>query len=560
MQVISPTQTGVPGKAALVRTLFGALIVATFGAIYARYVLGHAPLDIHELHWIWGDLSQVYVAWSQYLSDPNVHWLTSTRLSYPEPLSIALFDPMPLLLLAARPFAGFVQPGTQYLGYYFVACLVLQGVFGYFATLSAFKLVGYAQDVPSICAGVLAGALFASIPYTFYRFQGHTALSSQWVLVLSIWVALASTDWRSWRWCIANGAVVFLATGLNPYLALMVLVSDSVLTVMAWRRLRLGQVALRITVIAIIAAIGLWLFGFMGGATADSGGYGLYSMNLLGPLSSNGMARLLPLNIPDATGQQHFEGYTYLGLGILLLCLAGLVSRMTQRKQSAKFPFVPALLIALCCILLALSSTVTIAGHSLQVPIPKALTFLLSRFRGSGRLFWMAGFWLILASIAACTLRFGMRRAAMILAAAVLVQLVDIQPIAAEVRNMLASGNALRLENVPAGRYSAVLVYPAWQCDPHGAPGGGLRNYEAVGYFAASLHIPTNNFYAARTPADQTAFHCDYAARLHLIDPHAIYLLSEALFELYHSRLQSTHDCSVLEEDKRTWKCIPKSA
>jgi len=541
------------------RTVLGAAAVAVFAIVCARFVLGRGPLDIHELRWIWGDLAQVYVAWSQYLSDPNAHWLTSTRLSYPLPLSISLFDPMPLLLLLARPFAGLVQPGTQYMGYYFVACLVLQGVFGYMAALAALRLVGAGRDVASTLIAVFVGILVASIPYTFYRFQGHTALSSQWVLVLSIWVSLASLDWRRGRWCAANGAVLFLATGLNPYLALLVLISNGVLTVVAWNRLRAAEVVLRIAVMAMVAAVGLWIFGFMGGATADSGGYGQYSMNLLGPFDSDGLGRLLPLDVPDATGHQHFEGYTYLGLGVLLLCLLGLVSRVGRRLQSTRFPFLASLLIILCCSLLALSSTVTVAGHVMEIPLPKALRFLLSRFRGSGRLFWMAGFWLIMVSVATCALRFGTRRTAVVLGALLVVQWVDIRPIGTQVRKNIAAGNALHLEGIPVGQYSAVLVYPAWQCDPQGAAGGGVRNYEGVGYFAAAQHIPTNNFYAARTPADQTAFHCDFAARMREIDPRALYLVSNALFDQYRDRLQGSHDCSALQGDKETWKCVPGS-
>lgn len=538
-------------------TCCGALLVALFAACWARRVLGPGPLDIHNLRWVWGDLAQVHVAWSQYLSDPSARWLTTMRVSYPEPISISLFDPMPVLLLLARPFASLVTPGTQYFGYYFMACLVLQGVFGYLASLRTLRLAGQGDELVSRYVSILVGVLFASIPYTFYRFQGHTALSSQWVLVLSIWVGLSTLDWKGRAWMLANGAVVVLATGLNPYLALLVLISNGGLVIMSWSTQGVRQVAMRLVGMAVLAAFGLWVFGFMGGSTASTGGYGIYSMNLLGPFDSNGNAALLPIDVPDPTGGQSFEGYTYIGLGVLAWGALSLLVCLNHRLRPSRFPFLAALLIVVLCTVAAVSTTITLAGHTLEVPVPGSINYLLSRFRGSGRLFWMAGFWFLLIFLAACTLRLGVRRAALLLTAVVAVQLLDIRTIGHQVRLNIDSYQSLRLADVPAGTYTSLLVYPAWQCDPHGTP-GGVRNYESVGHMAASLGIPTNNFYAARTPDNQTAYHCDYAARLQSIEPGAVYLVSGALLEQHRPSLTEAHDCTPLANSEGAWKCLPK--
>lgn len=538
-------------------TVAGAVVVALFAGWWAARLLGPAPMDPRNLQWVWGDLAQVYVAWSQYLSDPDASWLSSTRMSYPLPLSISLFDPMPVLLLLARPFAGLVTPGSQYFGYYFVACLVLQGVFGYLAALRTLRLVDAGEGLGSRYVAVLIGVLFATIPYTFYRFQGHTALSSQWVLVLSLWTALATLQWTRLRWCLANAAVVLLATGLNPYLALLVLLSTGGLTLMSARAVRAPEVAIRLAALAFTGAVGLWLFGFMGGSTAQSGGYGIYSMNLLGPFDSNGIAALLPLDVPDPTGGQVFEGYTYVGLGLLLFATASVLFCVNHRLRPSAFPFAGGFLVVFVCTLLALSAVVTLAGHVVELPIPKGIHYLLSRFRGSGRLFWMSGFWLILICLAACTLRLGLRRTAVLLTVLVAVQILDVRPIASKVRATTAAAQSLRFSDIPVADYSAVLVFPAWQCD-NGTTPGGPRNYESVGYLAAAARVPTNNFYAARTPDDQREYHCDYAARLAQIDKRAVYLLSAALMEQYRAGFDPSHVCSPLANSDGAWKCLPK--
>ncbi len=536
----------------------GALLVAAFAIYWAWFVLGPAPLNIHDVHWLWGDLAQVHIAWRQYLSDPDVVWLASSRMSYPEPLSISLFDPMPLLLLLSRPFASIVPAGTQYFGYYFMACLALQGVFAYLAVLAGIKRLGFEEGRAALLVAMLAAILAASIPFTFSRFQGHTALSSQWVLMLSIWVTLTTLDRRGWHWYVPNCGVVFLATGLNPYLAAMVCISAGLMTVSHWRDIGVSEVLRRLAALAAIAVAGLLLFGFMGGATAHSGGYGIYSMNLLGLFDSNGVASLLPVDVPDPTGGQSFEGYTYIGLGVIMLGFLTLLSFINFRAPASGFPFVPAIVIALFCFMLAVSATITLAGHSLKLPLPETIVSLLARFRGTGRFFWMAGFWGLIICVMACSLRFGLRRAALLLLTVSVVQFFDIGAVAVNVRNTIASANALRISGVEAGHYSSVLVFPAWQCDPNGTPGGAVRNYEAIGMLAAELGVPTNNFYAARTPDDQSAFHCDIESRLARLDPKAVYILSGAIHAEYSSQLGSAHYCSLLRPGLDEWKCIPK--
>lgn len=535
------------------------MLVAAFSAAWAIYVLGAVALDRHNLDWLWGDLSQVYEAWAQFLSDPNVVWLTTDRLSYPLPMSISLFDPMPILLLLVRQFTGFLPNGQQFFGLYFVACLVLQGVFGYMATLKAQQLIAVKNSIFSYYIGMLGGILFSSIPFTFFRFVGHTALSSQWVLVLSIWATLATLDSTTRRWLVINSLVLFLATGLNPYLALLVLISSSVVTLMHGLRAFPRQIALRIGVQVIVAVVGLKLFGFVDAAGATTGGYGVYSMNILGPIDSNGRAALFGLDILDPTGGQSFEGYNYLGCGLLALCAFLLVSSLNYKAEASSFPFVPVYLVIVICYLLALSTKVTLLGHSADIPVPKWIGFLLERFRASGRLFWMAGLWIIVVSMSAAVLRLGQFRGALLLTFVVVIQIVDVRPIAYDVRSSIANGKALTFDRSVARPVSGIYVFPAWQCDHQGTP-GGVRNYEMIGRFASTHRIPTNNFYAARTLDEQFAFHCNIEQRLSKLDPNAVYLISSEVFETQYSKFDDGFHCRQKSGPERAdnyWICLP---
>lgn len=539
------------------------IFVAAFSGAWAYMVIGPAILDSTNLKWVYGDLAQMYIAWGQYLADTNAHWLTTTRLSYPLPMSVSLFDPMPLFLLLARPFAGLFGEGRQFIGAYYIACLVLQGGLGYYTILQGLKLLGIERKGLTRYIAGIGGILLASMPYTFYRFQADPAMSSQWVLLLSIWATLATLEANLQRWLSVNGFVLFVATGINLYLALMVLVSNIVIVLFRWKIYGLKGLILRISVIFLVAAASASIFEYLDAAGAPTGGYGYYSMNMLGPFDSNGAAGLFRINVPDATGGQTFEGYTYLGLGGNLIWILALLSFIPFRTQDNKFPFVPAIMVVVCCYLLALSSTVTFSNHALHVPLPHVLHALVSRFRASARIFWMAGFWMMVVAVVALAHRFGLRWASILLTVFLIVQFFDIRPATLKIRKSLESFKAYELKGIDTKDAQAVLVYPPWQCDSKETP-GGIRNYESVGYFALHHQLPTNNIYAARTPKKQTAFHCDYERRLQELDPDAIYLLSQELYSQHEAAFSGRFSCtertSAAQSKKPFWVCTPSPA
>lgn len=532
-------------------------VVVFLSAMWARYVLGPAPLNIYNTHWIWGDLAQVYVAWSQYLSDPHTHGLLTDRMSYPLPMSISLFDPMPAFLLASKPVAAFLPDGTQYIGLYFTLCLVLQGAFGYLATWQALRLVSNEDPRAFPYISAIGGLLIATLPFTFFRFQYHTALSSQWIIVLAMWAALSTVEASRKRWMLVNCSTMLLATGINPYLALMVAMSSAIPTIVQLRTLGWVETSIRVCTLALTAAIGLYLFGFLVATGADSGGYGLFSMNALGPLSSAGLGRINPYKTADPTAYQSLEGFDYLGAGVIVLVVVAIAASFSMPHKTGRFPYWGALLIVIAGYLLALSSTPTFGSHRFHIPIPGSIEFLLSRFRSSGRLFWVAGFWIVVAGIAACVQRWGVRRIAPLLIAILTLQIVDIQPVAFATKLSIANGATQTLLATTGGAVDAILVFPGWQCDHDKTP-LGIRNYESIGFFAANHHIPTNNFYAARNLPEQIAYHCDYSTIAGNIRPHALYLVTENIYRSVEQDFAQTHQCNNQKTGDGSWICVPR--
>jgi hypothetical protein len=537
----------------------GIVAIICLSGLWGAYTIGPGRLSIFRIDWLAGDLAQVYLAWMQYISDPSAGWLTTVRNSYPLPMSISLFDPMPLLLVLLKPFAGLVPESTQYFGLYFLAGFILQGLFGYFVVQEIQRWRGSPASLSGAFISVCGGLLFASAPFTAQRLYGHTALSSQWLLVLSIWVALRTRDSGNRTWMVVNAGLVFFACGFNPYLALMVALSLAGFTFihLGWAQWR--TVAVRVGCLMLTGFIGLFAFGFMGGASVAEGGYGLYSMNMLGPFDSNAQAILLPLDVNDATGGQSNEGFNYLGLGVLLLGFLALFLQSRPALPGQRVPFINAWLIVLVAYVLALSTTLTLSVEALRIPFPQVIVDLLSRFRASGRFFWIGGFWLITLAIAVICYRFARWRVVLILGICTAVQMVDVFGVARSVRAWGVSAKSLpipqALERAAPG-HAGLVVLPPWQCDHQQTPGGD-RGYEIFGVLAARNQMNINSFYAARTLPEQKSFHCDYARALTNISSDNLYVLSAKLYSENAMKFQSGFNCSELPIEGAPVLCIP---
>lgn len=547
-------------------TQIGTLSAASIGFLVATYIVGIDQINIFNRKWLWGDLFDTYLAWAQHNLDHCLECLTSDRLSFPLQMPLALFDPMPLFLVLLSWVSPLLPENSQYIGIYFIFCLTLQGIFGYLATGEAIKTT---IDNPTwhIVIALLGASFFATIPLTFWRFQGHTALSSQWIIVLGLWLSLKFRNAKNGSWIIANTGVVFLASGINPYLTLMVIITPLcfILFDLLLRRISFWSATIRTMTIISICGIGLYIFGFTSATGINfHGGYGYYSMNILGPLDSNGKALLFQLDIPDATGGQTFEGFEYLGLGLLIaIMMTGVLS---LRKKLFPIPtwLFPALLVVVGSYCLALSTNLTLSKSLIaEIPFPQQLSNLISSFRASGRLFWVGGFWLILITFALMIRSFSYRIAASILFALTIIQLIDVAGVASAVRVNIGNAERLHLtkemQTLPSGYYNTLFILPPWQCGPNASP-GGARGYEITGEFALKHNLKMNSFYAARILPEQSAYHCNLNNALSSKKPaktDAIYILSKTLFSKYQDHLIKTHNCKFSSEHGGLFICWP---
>lgn len=449
--------------------LLPALLGAVAGIAVFLWVYGTAPLHVSWDNWILGgydelDVQQHYAGW---LLFRNSSWSfplgMADTIAIPDGTAISYTDSLPWVSIFLKLLRG-VLPGTfQWFGLYVLGCFALQGAAG--GLLCARGLTGRVQ---AAVIGLLGGALFACLPTLWERAFRHTALASQWLFLFALYVYLESRDVLRrtgraprLRWWLV--ALAFAAVGIHPYFLPLVMVCallwcvDRVRLSGAWKGAAVDFVA------ALAAAlVGGVLCGAIGtGSSLSRDGYGEFSMNLnalFNPYSRGQYtwSRLLPV-LSQQSGQ--YDGFNYLGLGVLVLLTAALAAAVVtaiRRPQAVKAWWGRNWPVALVCLLLtlfAVSNRVFWGNAGFTVPLPGWLLNLCGIFRSSGRMFYLPAACLVIWGV--YTLRGACRYlphpavgSCVLLAALLAVQVWDLSAVAAEKHNYFTEMISHPVENV----------------------------------------------------------------------------------------------------------------
>lgn len=442
---------------------------ALFGTLVFAVGAGMELADPTRIEWaLNGDWSNHFLGWHLYRHGPWSWPLGATPLlAHPVGSSIGLTDSIPLLAVFFKALHPLLPADFQYLGAWLLVCFALQGLYGA-------RLMQLVSNRPAI--QMLGAALFVLSPALLFRLP-HPALASHWLLLAALHRYFADQPGTgAGRFACGWMAVACLSAALHPYLAFMTLAIMAAayarrLLVARHHRLRLvAAMALTLAACAII----LWQCGyFLVTAASDlqAIGLGYYSFNLLSPIMPLGGSLLNGLPLAYATDGQ-YEGYAYLGAGVLLLLAIAIAAaafhadRLAQINLVSHLPFV---LVLFLLTLLAVSPRVTLGPHTLWTYDERAIGPL-AVFRSSGRLIWPA-YYIVVLGVLALIARLGRWMPLVLLPAALALQIADLQdPLrrAQEYRS-LGFTNPLKSAFWPAAmpHYQTITVLPTALC---GAP------------------------------------------------------------------------------------------
>ncbi|HTV44557.1 MAG TPA: DUF6311 domain-containing protein [Stellaceae bacterium] len=415
-------------------------------------------------------------------------------LGIPTGTNIIFTDPVPIIALAGKLLRNVTCVTVNPYGVFLFLCFMLPGV--------AMSRVLIAARMRYALATMIAAIFADTMPALLWRW-GDIALEAQFLLIGALALYLFSLRRSTWRG-LAMVWAGYLALAYLTNIYLFAMVGSIWLSALVQRRLDRKVTTGRAIAIGFGTILPIVMLIAIGGQFGAGGGlpfarYGYYSMNLLSPFAPQ-LSGVFPRlgGVIDATGGQ-YEGYNYLGAGLLLASLLLLPAEFGWMRQNAKRH--AALLTAFAALAAFAITNRVFFGHRLllDLPIPHDFSAVLGIFRSSGRFFWPIGYTQVAIVI---VLGFRRPRPLMVsfLLAAALLQLLDIQPLRAHIITSVAAApsraplNARQVANLVAGARRLEIV-PSFQCSSR------ERQFSAnmqLMLAAARANVPTNTVYLAR--------------------------------------------------------------
>lgn len=420
--------------------ILGISLVAVFLLFHFHYNL--KLLNPNNTYWLMGwDWGTHYMGWNFFRHEPWGFPLCAIN-NYFAPLgtNLAFTDSIPLMALLIKPFSALLPLEFQYIGPWFFICFVLQALF---ATLIVKEFrTGW---LPSLFM-----VLFLTISPIILARHPHPALNSHWIILASIWIFILPMYTQNVkRLLVYQFTVLLLSIYIHPYLTTLTIIFSLLLVFKAFyikKSIHISTWIVLSTLIPIITLLNMYIIGYIG--TSDDiglslGGFGEYSLNLNGLFNPTIeiAASSFFAGFPTLSSKQSFEGFNYMGAGMILLLLVAIVVFILQYKQTFKTKFSQffsykkawfyLLLVALFLFLYSLSNVISLNDRVLfSYPLPPLYDKLCNSFRSSGRFFWPV-YYLIFLFIFFVLVR-GLKKAWLIAAfiiPAFVLQMFDIKPI-----------------------------------------------------------------------------------------------------------------------------------
>ncbi|MEP6998688.1 MAG: DUF6311 domain-containing protein [Betaproteobacteria bacterium] len=440
--------------------------------------------------------------------------------------SIVFSDSIPLLALLFKLSRAALPDHFQYFGIWMLACYILQGGFGWL--ISGLFTRAALQRLAMT-------ALFVLSPLLADRAIGHYALMAHWLVLAALYLYLrAPVRHATASWCL----LICGAALIHAYLLYMVL---AVAFADAARRRWIDHTAttgdmLRSTLLIAVPLLGtMWLAGYFTiPASSFSGGaayYGRYAANLNALWNPMWGSLFLPgLPVLPMPGDG-YEGYSYLGVGLLALLPIAAFALWRAEGQRALRRYLPLAVVALLLWAIALSNQVAWGDRILfTIPLPSLVLDLVATVRASARLLWVGYYALVLAVPAIVVRSFPAPTATAILALGLALQIADLSPryvaLNGYFRQHFIDEPAQRADPMPspfwttaARHYRTILFVPSLPVPPE---------FSTLGLFAVdhAMRINTGSF--ARLALDRVANATakrEQALAAGRLDPESLYVL-----------------------------------
>jgi hypothetical protein len=521
------------------------IAAATAGFLTFAFSLGLQLVDPTNIGWAAqaGDVSIHFFGWHMFRRGPWTNPAGAVQLwGWPIGTSVGLTDSIPVFAFTFKLLNPVLPTDFQYIGLWLLCCFVLQGLF------AALLMRSITQD-PAL--QLLGACLIVMSPAMIGRY-GHAALTAHWLVLCALWLYFrtpAQARWLPWA------LLCSLAAATHPYLAMMV---TALMGAAHARELALRpewtRILARMIGVAACVAVVLWQCGYfvVSSASLQEQGFGYHSMNLLSPLLPSSAYTAGARSSWTATAGQ-YEGYAYLGAGMLLLMVfaAPILMKWLIGQSMARvdvWRHVPLMVVLAVLLLLALGPSITLGPWTL-LEYDARWWGPLTVFRAHGRVFWPL-YYVIMLGILACIARLGARPAGVLLCAALALQAWDASALYRALRGErtreFANPLQSRFWDAAPKHYRKIVLYPTGMCGD-----SETVDFRPFSLIAGREGVPINAGFAARPDLSRLQQYCldlEREMNLGLVDADTLYVLRRDLVRPFAARARVPAVCTTIDD------------
>lgn len=509
------------------------------GILCFAFIYGFKIVNFSYNGWLFNgdmDLRQHYVGFCHFRNNPW-HFPIGIidTLSVPNSMSVVYTDSIPLFALVFKLFRNVLPVTFQYMGFFGLTCYMLMGA------LSP-VLIRRFSNSKIVC---IAGSLFYTLSFpVLHRLFYHTALTAQWIIILAmiVWFYTDITDKTTIKrisiyWALIGVISVFIHSYFvfMTAIALASQVLDGLVKIYVKRLPELetvngkkkGKLKLFINVIiknlyvfipilcfiVFSFAILYILGGFYGSGSVSGDGFGSFNANLssyINPLQYSSIFRGF-----KNYGFFEYEGFAYVGAGILLILASGIVSYLINKKKNkdnneevlvadnySELTYSTKLMmifVALFVLFISTFPTFSFGSFKIiSIPVPEFVRSILGICRTNARFVWVGMYIIISAALWFVGKNFDKIWVKIIFALALVIQLYDMSGTVATIKDKYVDTKFfdtvwmdLEDKNIIDGKKEFVFMYDHNDI---------MMDTAYYGY----LHgISQNSFYYARTIYDE---------------------------------------------------------
>ena len=338
-----------------------------------------------------------YLGFSFYrISDWSFPLGNINKWYYPIGTNVGLTDSIPLFAIPFKVLSPILPQDFQYIGLFILVSYILNGYF----------TVKFARLFTTNKLLILFATLFVLIsPIVIYR-AIHPSLCAHWLIIGSMYLYFKPVNnEKAAHNTLKKQLVLLLLSGLiHPYITFMIIGFTAItpLKLYLYDKLISIKKSIIYIIISMISLILIWaIIGVIFNSTMSvNTGYGLYSWNFNSFINPDGFSAFLPQL--DKYSDRQYEGYSYLGVGMMSLILISTIILFTNYKWIKKYKTL-ILIFSVWLIPLTLFGITNVITYNNKllytIPIPKIIEEFGGIFRASSRFIWLLYYTIFLGAL-----------------------------------------------------------------------------------------------------------------------------------------------------------------